>query len=62
MVKRQGLPIQLICHTKPYNFQNDGAARYFGPYQPFPVVSLVLCLGPGIIGLAGLWFIGNPAL
>ena len=33
MVNGQGLPVQLICHTKPYNnrnFQIDGASRYFG--------------------------------
>ena len=33
MVNRQGLPIQLICPTKPYNnhnFQTDGASQYFG--------------------------------
>ena len=31
MVNGQGLVIQLICHTKPYNnhnFQIDGASRY----------------------------------
>ena len=33
MVNGQGLPVQLICHTKPYNnrnFQIDGASWYFG--------------------------------
>ena len=33
MVNGQGLPVQLICHTKPYNnrnFQIDGASQYFG--------------------------------
>ena len=33
MVNGQGTPVQLICHTKPYNnrnFQIDGASRYFG--------------------------------
>ena len=33
LVNGQGLPVQLICHTKPYNnlnFQIDGASRYFG--------------------------------
>ena len=33
MVNGQGMPVQLICHTKPYNnrnFQIDGASRYFG--------------------------------
>ena len=33
MVNRQGLLVQLICHTKPYNnhnFQNVGASWYFG--------------------------------
>ena len=59
MVNEQGLPVQLICHTKPYknhNSQNDGASQYFAydsenwsAFQPFPVASLFLCLGPSFI-------------
>ena len=33
MVNGQRMPVQLICHTKPYNnrnFQSDGASQYFG--------------------------------
>ena len=33
MVNRQALPVQFVCHTKPYknsNFQIYGASRYFG--------------------------------
>ena len=33
MVNEQALPVQLICHTKPYNncnFQIDGASQHFG--------------------------------
>ena len=33
MVNGQGLPVQLICHTKPYNnhkFQINSASRYWG--------------------------------
>ena len=33
MVNGQGMPVQLVCHTKPYNncnFQIDGALQYFG--------------------------------
>ena len=63
MVNGQGLPVQLICHTKPYknqNFQNDGTSRYFGVLWLWesvrlPALSsdiLFLCLGPSFIGAA----------
>ena len=34
MVSGQGMPVQLICHAKPYNNQIDGTSRYFGGMTP----------------------------
>ena len=45
MVNGQGLPVQLICHTKPYNnrnFQIDGASRYFRAWL-WQLVHLLIC-------------------
>ena len=52
MMNGQGLPVQLICHTKPYNnrnFQSNGASQYFrmslknGPLNNFGLVFPVAC-------------------
>ena len=61
MVTGQGLPVQLICHTKPYKNRNFHIqvvlhdtlvydSENWSTYQQFAVVSLFLFLGPSLIG------------
>ena len=58
MANAQALPVQFVCHTKPYknyNFQIDGTSRYFGVWlwHLVHLLSLVCsfqCVWPSFIG------------
>ena len=60
MVNRQCMPVQLICHTKPYknrNFQIDGASRYFGVNFGNALSSGMFCfrVWASVLSWAGVW-------